>query len=300
MRGRFTFFAATSSRTNTFTGDLNQPLGKGVHGSVCKGTNHDTKEIVAIKRTVIQGEAGSQRCIKEAMIMERLSQTYSVNLLQYHGIATINQDTFGIAMEYANRGSLDVWLKDSDNIQKTMMDKQLFIMSGVANGLFYMHFEKILHCDIKPANIMLGGDLQPKIGDFGLSKRIGIDDLSRIVGTPYYFSPELLLAGFCGLAQGAHSEASDMYSFGLLCWCILTQSASPNTQFKSPVELLTGVIKDGYRGTIPAEPRCPKKLAELIQRSWDANTIFRPKAVEAVQVMEEVTREESGASLKLK
>ena len=48
-------------------------------------------------------------------------------------------------------------------------------MIGVASGLFYMHAEKILHCDIKPANIMLGRDLQPKLGDFGLSKYTLVD-----------------------------------------------------------------------------------------------------------------------------
>jgi len=295
MQNRFIFF--TEPRTNTFTTDLNQPLGKGVQGRVYKGVNNDTREIVAIKRIFAMDSVGIQKCMKEAQIMECLSQTYSINIIKYHGVAR-DQFTFSIAMEYASRSSLDVWLKDKT--QSTMKDKQLFIMLGVASGLFYMHAEKILHCDIKPANIMLGRDLQPKIGDFGLSKRIGVEDLSRIAGTPYYFSPELLLTGFCSpLYGGLHSEASDMYSFGLLCWCILTQSASPNTKFKNPADLLYGVVRDGYRETIPAEPHCPNKLSNLIQLSWWHDPQFRPKAIKAVEVIEEVIREESGASHKL-
>ena len=69
--------------------------------------------------------------------------------------------------------------------------EQQQIMLGIAEGLKYMHNEKIIHRDIKPENILLKGGV-PKIADFGLS-RFALRNAQTCAGTKPYMAPEMLL-----------------------------------------------------------------------------------------------------------
>ncbi|KAK3139626.1 hypothetical protein QOZ80_5AG0386430 [Eleusine coracana subsp. coracana] len=95
-------------------------------------------------------------------------------------------------------------------------DQRFWIALGVAKGLAYLHsecLEWIIHCDMKPENILLDQDLEPKITDFGLAKLLNRDgsdgDLSRIRGTRGYMAPEWV-------SSLPITEKVDVYSYGVV------------------------------------------------------------------------------------
>jgi serine/threonine protein kinase len=93
--------------------------------------------------------------------------------------------------EFVKNGSLDRILLDNQNLSPVLQWSQRYsIALGVAKGLAYLHhecLEWIIHCDVKPENILLDEDFEPKIADFGLVKLLGrgagAQMLSRVHGT---------------------------------------------------------------------------------------------------------------------
>ena len=92
-------------------------------------------------------------------------------------------------------------------------------MSQVADGLFYAHTRKVIRCDIKPSNIVLGKDGVPVMVDFGIammsSETNSLKPDSIRIGTPYYMSPEQI-------RREALDERTDIYAFGATFFKLLT------------------------------------------------------------------------------
>ncbi|XP_059068820.1 G-type lectin S-receptor-like serine/threonine-protein kinase At2g19130 [Cryptomeria japonica] len=113
-------------------------------------------------------------------------------------------------------GSLNSCLfYEEEGVERVLDWKTLFqIALGTARGLVYLHEEcrdQIIHYDIKPRNILLDGDFNPRIADFGLAKMVGRDFshlLTTTRGTPGYLAPEWIF----GLPI---TPKVDIYSFGM-------------------------------------------------------------------------------------
>ncbi|KAH7859543.1 hypothetical protein Vadar_002386 [Vaccinium darrowii] len=112
-------------------------------------------------------------------------------------------------------GSLDKWIFDLDKARTLGWKKRQEIIYGVAKGLQYLHEEchkKIIHFDIKPQNILLDGDFNAKISDFGLAKLVDRNQslvLTTLKGTIGYLAPKMF--------RGSNiSVKADIYSFGIV------------------------------------------------------------------------------------
>jgi serine/threonine-protein kinase len=120
-----------------------------------------------------------------------------------------------VEMEYVPGGSLKDFLKangPADNARATRLAAE------IAAGLGRAHAEGIIHCDVKPGNVMLDRHRRARLADFGLARALSdkhASDGSRIVGTPYYMAPEL----FDGVASNARS---DIYALGVTWFNLLT------------------------------------------------------------------------------
>ncbi|CAM0952647.1 unnamed protein product [Alopecurus aequalis] len=195
----------------TATRRFQDELGRGASGIVYKGVLKDKRE-VAVKKLadVNQGEEEFQH---ELNVIGRI---YHMHLVRVWGFCSDDPHRI-LVSEFVKNGSLDKILFGGGSLHALLDWKQRFnIALGVAKGLAYLHHECsewVIHCDMKPENILLDENLEPKIADFGLAKLLNRGgsnmNVSRIRGTRGYLAPEW--------ASSLPITAKvDVYSFGVV------------------------------------------------------------------------------------
>uniref|UniRef100_A0A7N2LBX4 Receptor-like serine/threonine-protein kinase n=1 Tax=Quercus lobata TaxID=97700 RepID=A0A7N2LBX4_QUELO len=207
---------ATNVRSYTYkeleeaTRGFKQILGKGAFGTVYKGVlASDSKRFVAVKKLDKMVEEGEKEFKTEVSV---IGQTHHKNLVQLRGYCDEGQHRL-LVYEYMSNGSLATFLF---GISRPHWDQRVQIAFGISRGLMYLHEEcstQIIHCDIKPQNILLDECFTPRIADFGLAKLL-LAEQSRaartgIRGTIGYFAPEWF-------RKGSISVKVDVYSFGVM------------------------------------------------------------------------------------
>jgi serine/threonine protein kinase len=144
--------------------------------------------------------------------MGTIGRTHHINLVRLYGFCFDDAAaTHALVYEFMEHGALDAYLS-AHGAGVSMAT----IATGVARGLRYLHEEcqqKIVHYDIKPANVLLDGSLTPKVADFGLARLVNRADthvsVSCARGTPGYTAPEMWM-------ELRITEKCDIYSFGML------------------------------------------------------------------------------------
>ncbi|KAK8706208.1 hypothetical protein V6N13_049783 [Hibiscus sabdariffa] len=192
----------------TATKNFSEKLGEGGFGSVFKGTLPNLAAI-AVKSLKCQGQEDKQFRTE----VSTLGTIHHVNLVRLLGFCLKGMKRF-LIYDYMPNGSLDshLFYKDSKILDwKT----RHHIAMGVARGLAYLHENCracIIHCDIKPENILLDADYNPLLSDFGLAKLFG-RDFSRVLtsmkGTRGYLAPEMI-------SGEPITPKSDVFSYGML------------------------------------------------------------------------------------
>ncbi|KAF3432844.1 hypothetical protein FNV43_RR23946 [Rhamnella rubrinervis] len=187
-------------------------LGEGGYGCVYKGKVRSGR-LVAVK---ILGKlkADGQEFVNEVSTIGRIHHT---NVVQLTGFC-VEGSKRALVYEFMSNGSLDKHIFSQEGI-KTLSCKKMFEISlGVAHGIEYLHRGcdmQILHFDIKPHNILLDENFNPKVSDFGLARLCPLDksivSLTAARGTIGYIAPELFYKNIGGVSYKA-----DVYSFGML------------------------------------------------------------------------------------
>ncbi|GKV37651.1 hypothetical protein SLEP1_g45651 [Rubroshorea leprosula] len=190
------------------TDNFKNRIGSGGFGTVYKGILPD-KTMVAVKKITNLGIQGKNEFFTEVAIIGNI---HHVNLVKLRGFCAQGQQRL-LVYEYMNRGSLDRTLFGNGPVLE--WQERFDIALGTARGLAYLHSgreQKIIHCDVKPENILLQDHFQAKISDFGLSKLLNPEQSSLFTtmrGTRGYLAPEWL-------TNSAISEKTDVYSFGMV------------------------------------------------------------------------------------
>jgi serine/threonine-protein kinase len=200
-------------------------LGRGGMGAVYRADDRKLEQEVALKfisDKVAPGDHGSSLLIHELKTARRISHPH---VCRVYDIGEYAGRTF-ISMEYVDGEDLSTLQR---RIGRVTPDKAAQIARQLCAGLNAAHERGVLHRDLKPANIMLDGDGNVRITDFGIAA--GIDTLQRdpSSGTPAYMAPEL----FTG---GQASVRSDLYSLGLVLYELFTGRVLFNA--RSMTELL--------------------------------------------------------------
>eukprot|EP01018_Ginkgo_biloba_P026710 Gb_14763 [translate_table: standard] len=198
-----------------YTNNFRDKLGQGGFGQVFKG-KLPNGYLVAVK-LLDNSRQSEQQFLNEVATIGRIHHIHLVRLLGY----CFQKSKRALVYEYMINGSLEKYIHGS---QETHPDhvldwKQLFsIAIGTARGIAYLHEEcanRILHCDIKPHNVLLDSNYPPRVADFGLAK-LGKREESHMSitaarGTPGYAAPEMWSRN-----HGPVTDKSDVYSYGML------------------------------------------------------------------------------------
>ncbi|KAK3407123.1 hypothetical protein EUGRSUZ_K03230 [Eucalyptus grandis] len=206
----------------TITEEFSKELGKGGFGSVFEGTlKNGTKVAVKRLKSLDQVEESFLAEVKKSFLaeVETIGSLHHVNLVRLVGFCNEKSHML-LIYEYMSNGSLDKWIFHRSNGCALNWQQKKKIILDIAKGLNYLHEDcrkKILHLDIKSQNILLDGNFNAKVADFGLSKFIDKDQ-SRIVtttirGTLGYMAPER--------HNAIISVEVDVYSFGVVILEIL-------------------------------------------------------------------------------
>ncbi|KAF8763003.1 hypothetical protein HU200_008851 [Digitaria exilis] len=229
--------------TNNFSAD--KLLGRGSFGSVFKGYLQDGTA-VAIKK--LQGvRQGEKQFRAETSTIGRI---HHVNLIKLLGFCSEGDHRL-LVYEYMPHGSLDGLLFDSNNAVLLPWNTRHQIAIGVAKGLTYLHDkcrDCIIHCDVKPQNILLDASFAPKVSDFGLAKLLG-RDFSRVMttmrGTIGYLAPEWI-------SGTAITTKADVFSYGMMLFEIISHKRNVDHGRKFFPVLVAEKLIEEEEGDVPA------------------------------------------------
>ncbi|GJT08495.1 kinase-like domain, phloem protein 2-like protein [Tanacetum coccineum] len=207
------------SATNNFSEE--NVIGHGGFGKVYKGelshSHSEGKSMVAIKRLDRGRGQGDSEFHKEVRMLSCYRHENIISLLGFSS----GREEMILIYEYASRGSLDGHLKDVT----LTWTQRIRICLDAAKGLCYLHdpretYQRLIHCDIKSANILLDDNFKAKVADFGLSKIGPANQQNSILvtgasGTHGYIDPVYM-------ETYTLTKESDVYSFGVVLFEVLS------------------------------------------------------------------------------
>ncbi|KAK4772045.1 hypothetical protein SAY86_013820 [Trapa natans] len=195
------------------TKGFKEKLGAGGFGAVYRGVLAN-RTIVAVKQ--LEGIEQGERQFR--MEVATISSTHHLNLVRLIGFCSEGRHRL-LVYEFMKNGSLDNFIFSSEDVLGKFLnwENRFNIVLGTARGITYLHEECrdcIIHCDIKPENILLDENFNAKVSDFGLAKLINPKDqryrtLKSVRGTRGYLAPEWL-------ANLLITSKSDVYSYGMV------------------------------------------------------------------------------------
>jgi serine/threonine protein kinase len=211
---------------------IQSKVGTGAFADVYEGHDAILNRTVAIKQFRLDDFAYPhkiddlrKRILREAQVAAQLHHS---NIVSTHDII-LTDERCVIVMEFIDGITLEAVLEDK---RRLGLSDTIKILSQVAEALDYAHQHKVVHRDVKPANIMVASSGEVKVTDFGIAKAESSTDLTAsgsILGTPDYMSPEQ--------ARGGKVDGrSDLFSLG----CILYECLSGKKPFQG--DSLTGVL----------------------------------------------------------
>ncbi|KAH6763904.1 hypothetical protein C2S51_015153 [Perilla frutescens var. frutescens] len=213
--------------------DESNLLGLGSFGSVYRGILKDG-ETIAVKVFNLQSEAVSRSFDVEC---EVLRNTRHRNLIKVIGSCS-NLDFKALVLEYMPNGNLDQWLYSHNYCLDVL--QRLNIMIDVASALEYLHHGcsmPIVHCDLKPSNVLLDDEMVSHVSDFGIAKLFTNEEsniITNTLATLGYIAPEYGL-------QGVVSTKCDVYSYGIMLMETFTRKRPSDDMFAGDLSLRSWV-----------------------------------------------------------
>jgi len=182
-------------------------IGEGSFGKVFKGRRKYSGQIVAMKFILKKGksERDLQNLRSEISILQKLRHPNIILMLEWFETA----QEICMVMEYA-QGELFEVLEDDESLPEEVVRP---IARQLVHALEYLHAHRIMHRDMKPQNILLGGHGSVKLCDFGFARSMSQHTalLKSIKGTPLYMAPELV-------QELPYNFTADLWSLGIILY----------------------------------------------------------------------------------
>eukprot|EP00854_Cymbomonas_tetramitiformis_P010702 gene10702-12659_t len=246
-------------------------LGKGSYGSVYRVRRLSDGKIYALKETNVKQMSQQDRAdaVNEIRLLASVRHEHVVN---YHE-AFVDGNRLCIVMEYAPNGDIAKAIKKRQQQGKFFSEDSIWsYLIQVASGLQALHAQRILHRDIKAANVLRCEGDKVKIGDLGVAKLLKGQMTKTQIGTPHYMPPEVW-------KNRPYSFSSDTWALG----CLLYEMATFTVPFeaRSLEELRYRVLRGKYN---PLPETYSQDLHHLVRVMLDPEPSHRPSITQVMEL----------------
>lgn len=196
--------------------ELVELVGNGTYGQVYKGRHVKTGQLAAIKCMDVTGDEEEE--IKAEINMLK-KYSHHKNIATYYG-AFIKKnppgmdDQLWLVMEFCGAGSVTDLIKNTKG-NSLREDWTAYISREILRGLSHLHFNKVIHRDIKGQNVLLTENAEVKLVDFGVSAQLDrtVSRRNTFIGTPYWMAPEVIACD--ENPEATYDYKSDLWSLGI-------------------------------------------------------------------------------------
>ena len=256
-------------------------LSDGYFGRLCKGQfKHNHVTIPVIAKTVEESTQLSSALISFTHELQLVSQLRCSYIAQFIGLCT-GTNFVALVLKLPHMGPLDKFISLQRDIQNSTLVQ---FMLQVAKGIAYLHKHRVAHLNIKASSIYLMSEQHVQITDFRRSKQLSDDE-------PYHYVTYELdnIAVRCSapevLASNRGYLESDVWSYGVTLWEVLSQGAIPFEK-DSHIEVCE-FIKDNYcLFELPKPSNSSYELYNLMSNCWQREPNLRPPIDEIVHTVE--------------
>ncbi|XP_017876202.1 insulin receptor-like [Ceratina calcarata] len=256
--------------------EILEELGLGNFGMVYRGV-YDKTTAVAIKtisNTASQRE--KNEFLNEASVMKNFSTFHIIRLI---GVVSIENPPF-VVMELMENGDLKTYLRRIRDTHLVPNACRIMRMAAeIADGMAYLESKKYVHRDLAARNCMVSKDLVCKIGDFGMARDVYETDYYKIGRKGLlpirWMAPE-------NLSDGVFTSDSDVWSFGVVLYEILTLAEMPYQGFSNE-DVLRHVLR---KGTLNIPRNCPENIHKIMEKCFKWRPSDRPTFMEIVGELE--------------
>lgn len=234
-------------------------IASGAFGDLFRGTYCGQDVAIKVLRGVHDDSMQFQEFLQEVAIMRKVRHR---NVVQFIGACT-QRPNLCIVFEYMHGGSVYDYIRKVGQLRIAVV---LRIALEVCRGMDYLHKRKIVHRDLKAANLLLDEHGTVKIGDFGVARVLdGPGVMTAETGTYRWMAPEVI-------EHKPYGEKADVFSYGVVLWELLT-GLIPYSDM-TPLQAAVGVVQKGLRPPIPQN--CPPPLADIMRLCWQRDPAVRP------------------------
>ncbi|CAM8949432.1 unnamed protein product [Rhodiola kirilowii] len=241
-------------------------IGVGSFGSVYKGILNEGEKLIAVKVMDLTKHGAVKSFWRECKALSKIRHKNLLRIISCCSSSDFRGNDFmALVYELMPNGNLVSWLHESTSLK---LEQRLDIAIDIASALDYLHngcVPQIAHCDLKPSNVLLDGDMVAHVGDFGLAKILrgaGDTEVAKegsstfvLKGTVGYIPPEYGMGGNV-------SRQGDMYSYGILLLEMITRKKPTDEIFKDGLNL-HNFCRSALSESAVADVLDPCLLAEL-------------------------------------
>ncbi|KAJ6824749.1 receptor kinase-like protein Xa21 [Iris pallida] len=283
-------YAELFKATNGFSEE--NLIGFGNFGSVYRGTLYDHEncaKVIAVKVFNLQQLGALKSFVAECDTFRNIRHRNLIKIMTVCSSVDFKGNDFkAMVFEFKHNGALESWLHPKGNkplgLRKLNLMERINIAIDVASALEYLHHHgqaPIIHCDLKPSNILLDDDMTALVSDFGLARFINKPTTSStstfgIKGTIGYIAPE------CGMTNKV-STHGDVYSYGILLMELFTGKRPTDGAFKEGLTLRTFVKGEFSEGVMNIMDEC--LLENGVKANDHTQSVNHAKTFECVSLV---------------
>ncbi len=254
------------------TCEVKREIGRGGMGIVYEARQESLERTVAIKAL----DAKLARSKELVERFRREGRAYAQ--LRHQAIVAVHdlvekEDTLYLVTDFVDGADLTRVLAKGGTLPP---ECAAIVGARVAEALDYVHFNHLLHRDVKPANVMLSRDGEVKLMDFGIAKDQRETDLTRagmLVGSPSYLAPEVL--------GGDPADAkADVWALGVTLYELM--AGEKPFKGRDADELFGAIRRGSFRRIRSIIPDCPRRLARAVERCLESKPRSRWKTAGAL------------------